>query len=356
MSAQEKSGSTIKNIIAIIGFVVLLAIGIWSAIQVITFVPRLFEGDGVATTPVNQHVTLGGRDIAIALAPDTAASGSAVEIHWAHNQSTTEGVLSFSYACVEGFYFHIADRPVPCNAPYTLPLTDTSLIVVPVTTHAHTEAPLAITYTKESGESIRDTKTLIVRNESVEEADDTTPSDTTTDTDKEGTVTTTPTTTRQPIEPQPRTQSATAVQATYTPTPVVTTVKVPRQSNPYGTTDLAVEMVAIGEINQYGAFEHKHLVNVHARGAATFKVTNLGTKTSGPWYFAATLPTRGGYPYNSGPQPSLNPGSSTEIFVTFDQLVPGTHYFDVVVDPANHIYELSETNNRTGQALTVTTY
>lgn len=354
MNAQESSNKTLKNVLAIAGFIILLAIGIWSAIQVIKFVPRLFGDTGVSNTVSDSNIVLGNRDILVRLTPETVQSGEAVLVEWARNGSLEEGVLSFSYACTEGFYFQVAGRPVACNAPLKLPLTDTSLEVVAISARALVEAPLAITYTNADGVSVRDTKTLTVTNDTV--ATDTVDQD-----GKEGTVLTeTPTTsteTRTPIEPKPKTQVAAPV-TTYKPTPkpVVTTVKVPRQSDPYGTADLKVEMVAIGEINHYGAFEHKHLVNVYARGGAKFKVTNLGTKATGPWYFAATLPTQGGYPYSSGPQPSLNPGSSTEIFVTFDQLVPGVHYFDVTVDPYNHIHEWSDANNRATQALTVTTY
>lgn len=343
MSAQENKSSTIKNVIAILGFVLLLIIGIWSAIQVIKFVPRLFSDSGVSTqvTSTEEDIELGDRDIVAQLSKDTAQSGEPITIEWAHTGGD-EGVVSFSYACEEGFYFQIAGRPVPCNAPYNIPASDTSLEVVPLSAKATVDAPLAITYTNPQGESVRDTLTLAIENDSVVEdgeVDDT----------KEGTVTT-----PGPVEPeQPTTTKPTTV---VTPKPIVQTVRVPRTSNPYGIADLKVEMVAIGDINRYGVFEPKGIVHHYARGGAKFKVTNLGDKQSGPWHFAATLPTHGGYPFTSQVQPSLMPGASTEIFMTFDQLVPGVHAFTVHVDPLNHIPELAEFNNATGQNITVLHY
>lgn len=344
MSAeQENTKSTIKNIIAIIGFIILLAIGVWSAIQVIKFVPRLFSETGTIT-PTNT-IDLGNRDIALEVSTLSANSGEPITLTWAHTGDET-GILSFSYACTEGFYFQIAGRPAPCNAPYNIPATNLTLEVTPLSAKQNVEVPLALTYTNADGESVRDTKTLTVMNAAVV-VDEETPSSTEQDTTKEGTISK-----GGPVEPV----SNTTQTKTQTPQPVVKTIKVPRVSNPYGIADISVEMIAIGDINQYGAFEPKGVLRTYTRGAAKFRVTNLGDKETGLWYFNATLPTQGGYPFNSQAQSSLMPGSSVDIFMTFDQLVPGVHTFHVQVDPYNAIPELNEYNNATGQNITVLNY
>ncbi|MAZ67552.1 hypothetical protein CL652_02145 [bacterium] len=346
MSAQKDKSSTVKNVIAIVAFALLLLVGIWSAVQVIMFVPRLFSDTGVATQrDAGNEVELGDRDIVARLSKETVQSGEPVTIEWAHS-GTSDGVLSFSYACKEGFYFQIDGRTVACNAPYNILATDSSLEVVPLSAKASVEAPLAITYTNPQGESVRDTQTLTVNNFSI--AKDTI------DEANEDTVAA-----PGPIEPvQPSTATTVTNEpvATVTPRPVVRTVRIPRTSNPYGTSDLATEMVAIGDINRFGEFEAKGVVRLYARGAAKFKVTNLGDKQSGSWYFLANLPTQGGYPFTSQIQPSLMPGASAEIFMTFDQLVPGIYPFTVHVDPFNQIQELSELNNTTGLNITVLNY
>lgn len=349
MNAQENA--TWKNVIAIIGFVILLIVGIWSAIQVIKFVPRLFSDTGTASSATESTIELGDRDIVAVLSTETANSGQPVLLEWARSGGD-EGVLSFSYACKEGFYFEVAGRPTPCNAPYALPVTSTSLEIIPFAAKPSIDAPLAITYTNSDGESVRDTKTLTVVNAAAEE---TTKTDVAAeqDTSKEGTVS------GGPIEPPSTvtpTTNTSPVTQTAKPRTVIQTVRVPRTSNPYGVADLKVEMVGIGDINPYGVFEPKSVVHNYARGAVKFRVTNLGDKETGNWFFATILPTRGGYPFNSQAQPSLMPGSSTEIFITFDQLVPGVHTFSVNIDPLNYIPELSEYNNTTSQALTVLSY
>jgi len=342
-----------KNVFAILGFIILLGIGIWSAIQIITFVPRLFSTDGtVASDTTPTVVELGNKDVAVALSTETAQSGEPVRVSFAHSGGNT-GTLSFSYACETGFYFQIDDNPIACNAPYTLALTDSILEVIPLTSKASIDATLAITYTNEAGESVRDTKTLTVVNPTGTEGVATTTAATNTteaETARPTEATNTAATGAGPREPEsviPTTPIKTTAPQTYV---------VPQISNPYGVADLKVEMVAIGDINAYGVFEPKGIVHPYARAAAKFKVTNVGTKTSGTWYFSATLPTQGGYPFSSAAQPSLTPGSSIEIFMTFDQLLPGAQRFSVQIDPANYIYESNEYNNVTGQMLTVLNY
>ena len=349
-ATTEQKPSRFKNFFAILGFIILLIVGIWSAIQVVQFVPRLFSDTGV-TSPTDTGLALNGEDIVVQVTPAEVPSGETVRVQWAHNGDPSEGILSFSYACVDGFFFQVAERPIPCNAPYTLPGTATTLDVVPVATKANTRTPLAVTYTNNDGESIRDTEALIVTTAQAEgEGEDTG----TTSAEKEGTVSgASPE--GQPVEPQPRTHPNQVLQPTV-PAQTVRTIKVPRRSDPFGFVDLHVTLISLGEVNAYGTFTNAQYVSPYARGGAKFKVTNLGTKESGPWYFAATLPTQGGYPYNSQPQPSLLPGSSTEVVITFDQLYSGNHFFSVHVDPLNFIPELNELNNTASRGITVTNY
>ncbi|PCI90113.1 hypothetical protein COB18_01590 [Candidatus Kaiserbacteria bacterium] len=329
----DKGTSKFKNIISIIGFGILLIIGIWSAYQVITFIPRLFSDTGATTS-----TELNERDIAAKLSTTTANSGDDVVINWAH-RGDDDGIVSFSYACVEGFYFEIDGDAIACNAPHNVDADAQTLTVTPITTHETVEAALAITYTNTEGVSIRDTKTLTVTGESPVVTTEEVSTETTEEGPREPEVQTTPT--------------VTSVTPTVTPTRII---RVPRTSDPYGIADLQVAMVAVGEITAFGTFEPKGIVHPYSRAAAKFKVTNLGTKETGSWNFSAILPTQAGYPYNSQIQPSLMPGSSIEIFITFDQLVPGIHTFSVHVDSNNYVVEISEYNNAAAQSITVLNY
>jgi len=255
--SDQTNNSTMKNIIAIVGFIILLIIGIWSAIQVIKFVPRLFSDTGTTTVVSDSTIKLGNRDIVAQLSKETAQSGEPITINWAH-RGDESGLLSFSYACTEGFYFQIAGRPVPCNAPYSLSTTGASIEVIPLSAKETIDADFAITYTNADGESVRDTKTLVVLNDSVTDTDT---SDTTDVPDgKEGTVTNE----AGPVEPD-----VVVKKPAYKPTTVIPykpvvqeTIRVPRTSDPYGTADLTVEVVSIGD-------RHQPIRSIRTKGCGT---------------------------------------------------------------------------------------
>lgn len=343
--AENTATKTALNIFAILGFVALLVIGIWSAIQVITFVPRLFGGE---TLSLSLPSFGNSSDIEVALSQSRIESGKPMTVSWERGDDM-DGILSFAYACKEGFHFEIAGKPVACNAPYNIPASETELTVVPVLLQGDTiDAPLAVTYTDSEGESVRDTQTLAVEKGSGSIYKPPTHGG------KEGTLTLggsnadtkggdSQVTTATPPAPTPAKPQT--VQRT------VRTVRVPvvRPSDPFGTADLQVAMMSIGAINAQGMYEPKGIVRAFERGAAKFKVTNLGTKETGTWTFTASLPTARQYAFQSQPQASIMPGASIEIFLTFDQLAPGPRNFTVSVDPFNAIRELNEQNNATGQ-------
>lgn len=341
-----KRGMSMKNIFAILGFIILLGIGIWSAVQVITFIPRLFSDSGVSSSIPANTIELGDRDIIAVLGSRSVRSGELMTIRFAH-RGDESGVLSFSYACTEDFYFETAGQHIVCNEPYNLNIAATSLEVTPVSTRTSVEVPLAITYTNTDGESVRDTHALFVTNDTL--TTDVIPIATETiEQQSSETETNTVTIQNGPREPEP-------VVSVPAPTsfPTKSTYAT---SNPYGMPDLQVVIHAVGEINAYGMFEAKGYVRPYARGAAKFRVTNLGDKSTGTWYFSAVLPTLGGYLYNSEPQVTLPPGASIDVLITFDQMLPGARSFSVHVDPYNAISERNEYNNIAGQPMTVLGY
>lgn len=352
MADDNAKKSKWKNIFAIIAFILLLLIGIWSAVQVISYIPRLFSKDTSEAT----HTTLrlGNKDIVMALTPQNAMSGNDVHIEW-ERKGNDEGVMSFSYACTDGFYFTISGSPVPCNAPFTMTPTTRELIVVPHTDKESVDAPVAITYTNAANESVRATETLTVVRNPLGETTESTTSEDSVDTDETTTATTpaaTPTTTSSgtgPIEP-------TANTATTKPTyvqPTMQTVRIPRASNPYGVADLHITGIKTGMVNAYGNFSEQYNVSKYDRGAAVFTIQNAGTKETGIWYFSANVPSQGGYTFNSQPQPTIMPGGVAEILITFDQLYPGTRAITVHADSYNAIPESNEYNNSITGYLTI---
>lgn len=342
MSSENETHATSKlfSVFALLGFTALILIGAWSAYQVVKFAPRLWGGEALTLPSINLS---GAPKVAITLGDEALVSHKPIALTWDASGNLENGVFSFAYACKEGLRIDVlhtdtegkeAYRPLPCNAAYSIPATDRSLSITPVTTSTGTvDGAIALTFTNEDGESVRDTKNITVEGGRATETETETEAPIATETPetptaKEGA--------RTPIkegavtygDEKPK-QKTTTVQKTTTRT---ISVPVYPKNDPYGVADLSVSITNIQ--GGYG----------YARGIATFRVTNLGTKETGVWHFVASLPTYGTYSFTSDPQSSILPNGHTDITVSFDQSVPGGQ-FAVQVDPHGVIYETNEYNN-----------
>jgi len=372
--------SKFVSLFAIAGFAILLIIGLWSTIQVVRFVPRMFGGT-TASMPSLKF----GKDNSLKITIDTAEvnSGEKFDITWENGKDNKDGILSFSYACKRGFHFRLNNPKtndytvLPCNAPYNIPAGDTHLTVTPISdSNRYIDVPFAITFTNTEGKSVRDSATLTVTNRDLADSPDTLYGNTDnnpfakTATTTEG-VTETNNTAVTPLSTNPaeiarytgkegavlNTASASNAVTYKTITKkVVRYVRVPvaPYSNPNGIADLSVEIVRAGAINPYtGAKEAKGVLHASETGFVTLKVTNKGDKATGPWMFNASLPTNTNYVYTSKTQPSLMPNATAEITVTFDQLKIGRNNFRVDVNPFNTVPETTHANNTAAFAFSI---
>lgn len=339
---ENSFSSKIFSVFAILGFAALILIGAWSAYQVVKFAPRLWGGEVLQLPSLSRTPK-----ITITLDASELTANEPIDLTWDASGKLENGVFSFAYACREGLRIDVqyttaegeeSFRALPCNAAYSLPNEDRALTMIPVTTERFIDGALALTFTDDNGESVRDTKSITVVNESAAEtpAEDTTDTakntdtNTTTDTSdaaKEGTVAT-----REPIKEGMVSYGDTATKTVTKTTTRTITVPVYPKNDPYGTPDLAAAIVSID--GGYG----------YNRGTATFRVTNNGTKESGVWNFIAQLPTYAGYTFTSQPQASILPGGHTDVTVSFDQAAYGAQ-FAVQVDPQGAVYETNEYNN-----------
>lgn len=351
MTEEKKSKAV--NVFAILGFALLLLVAIWSTVQVVKFVPRMFGGDAIKLP----SISLGDNSkLKVTLSKLDVASGEPLEVNWEFGKKSDEGVMSFSYGCEPGFHFRLpgattADYTVlPCNAPYNIPSGDNSMIVIPVSdSNRYMDASLAITFTDAKGESVRDVASITITNEGLSSSPDTLTSDTTTQEDTPE-VTTTKKAEEEfsgstkgsvtPAQTTPVTQRVTKQVVRYVQVPVTP------YSNPAGLADLEVRILSVGSIDPYtGVIVPKGTLRKGERAAVQFEVKNVGDKTSGNWTYSAELPTNPRYVYAGKMQQALMPGSSATVTVAFDRLVLGHATIAVKVDPYNMVPERNEGNN-----------
>lgn len=145
----------------------------------------------------------------------------------------------------------------------------------------------------------------------VEEGDDEETPEETPEVEEEETPVVTPTPTGSDNKPTPTTPKPTTP-VLYRP---VVTYTIP-VSNPNGYTDLLATFVAVGEMTSQERFVAAKHLEEDEDSAMQFKVTNIGTKTSGEWYFAARLPD--GDTINSLPQRALKPNETATLTITFE--------------------------------------
>lgn len=94
----------------------------------------------------------------------------------------------------------------------------------------------------------------------------------------------------------------------------------------YGLPDFITTINAVGYLATSSAtsFVASSTVPVGSRPAVRFTIKNIGTNTTGPWCFSASIPTQTAYIYHSLPQQSLNPGDSIQYTLGFDQANKGS--------------------------------
>ena len=134
---------------------------------------------------------------------------------------------------------------------------------------------------------------------------------------------------------------------TYPTTQTHTTYVAPRVSY-YGLPDLSASVISTGIVNSAGVFIPQTVVYEGQRAAAQILVTNIGTNVSGSWILQAPLPTnQGGEVFTSVAQPSLAPGASAKLTLSFDDLRDvNVSSMVVTIDPYNQIAESNKSNNQ----------
>jgi len=309
--AEEKTGSgTFTSILALLGFIVIIAIGIWGAFNAAKLAPGIF---GAFKSPFNSI----DPEIIITLPSTTAVSGEPLTISFSHESKN--GSYAFSYLCRPGFTFQTAKTDgtyatLNCESPYGVESSAKEIKVIPISTqNRFLDVPFVVAYTNSNGElAAEGSAQITITNSELGASPDTTVTE----------------------EERP---TAGGGAPTYS-----------------GIPDLTARILQVGVIDPATrAFVAKIPQFSNEIAAVRFEVANAGGGKTGAWNFVANLPTVGGYTFTSATQKSLNPGDRVEFTLQFDQLQRGSTFFAVHIDPNNSIQELSEGNNSAEQNLVI---
>jgi hypothetical protein len=296
---KRKKSYIFIGFFTVIGILVLLS---WLAIQAVAYLPGAFSSlANLAESlqaPRNQ-------ELAITADRTEAPSGEAVTLSWPELGGLA-GTFTISYRCADDLALELIDgdsapRELRCDTSYSIAEATTARLRGETSSTTTTDVAIAFLRTNDTTPRREGTVSLTI-----------TPS-------AAVVVTPLPETPATPLPNEIASPAPTpepAPPATPRPTPPRTTTVITMPvSDPRGSTDLAVRLVAVGTVSATDQFTPKTTLTRNARNAVIIEVMNLGTKTSERWGGKIDLP--GDSTYELSDQKPLRPQERAVFTVRF---------------------------------------
>jgi len=353
----QKIENVLIKALAVVGLLAILVVGSFTTISIARFsAPYVYSisnsaisiadtaGKALARTASTAAVTLSSvffpvNHLSVSTDSTTVNSSEPFTLSLKLDRADTKGSYSFSYPCLEGFYFKSAtagnsEESVPCDTPFNLVLDNQKVTLTPVSTKSrYVDMPVTLHFTQDGKKSFSDKASIVMtvfNDGSKKTVTETVPK----------TSTINPTTSGHTSAVTPGSETS----KTYTNISIGgPTIKA---ENPSGKADFKVSIISTGTTNKTsGAFTATSTLYRSDRIAVRFAVENTGDKTSPEWRFNAILPTYPAYTFNSDSQRALKPGERIEYTIGFDQSIAGTSTVKFIIDPQEVVAESDETNN-----------
>lgn len=337
---------------ALIGIVAVLALVVWGSVQLMRVSPNSLTA--VVTNIKSVFVGVGDKDAEInfSLTTHSLTDSEPFTLTWT-NTSDEKGVYLARFECVDGISFETRDEvdrlvEMQCDVPFPLVRTATE------TGHAWTFTPYAtikrfsdvnVTVTfipeDENRAAVQSNTLLTIVNEDLAAVPAIGESESTGQTESAATPATTY---APPIQNTPSQPATTGTTGTAPNTNI-------RVSDPNGTPDLALKLIAIGYTERGLFIPSTEAVTEDDRPTVRFSVENIGTKTSAEWTFEAKLPIQGRsgtFTYKpESAQQALRPGERIEFTLGFDDIKDNedSQTVEIVIDPNRRLDETNRNNN-----------
>lgn len=291
---------------ALIGFIVVIAVLMWGAVQLVqgvpnavSFVATAFQGAQITTTT---PITLSPRE-------NLVLTGDAATLSW--NTQEVAGTYKIAYQCAKNITLSASVNgntlSVPCGTDTIIGRQGTDAIALTFISEERrfVEMPVTLTFIPENEllETESETFTFTVFNKNISILDG--------------------------IEIEENVTEDTADNTPTPSTPIVTSV-IP-VSDPNGFINLDATYLGVGTIES-NTFISSTQLETSERGAIRFEVKNIGTKTSDDWTFDITLPTDPVVTFTSETQEALKPNERSVLTLGFDDVSePGVYTVRVSV-------------------------
>lgn len=289
-TGPARKPGVLANILAIVGFIILIIIVIWGLLHIVSL-----------TTPFFSGMFQGGKKEITVTVPAQVSANTAFPVSWKYS-SSNRGTYAILYQCAQGLKISVDGNAVPCGAAYTLGNATGSATMLPTLTGVKAATTsISILYIPSAAgttgpEATGSANTRVVVG-----------------------LVTTPVETpvvQKPVVEKPVVEQPKPV--TQKPKPVYTAPK------PVSPADLSVRIIAVGVIDSYtGAFVQRAPYSPSEVSAVQFDVQNVGGSPSGSYTFQAQIPTSQPYTFSSQVQPSLGAGAHVVNTLRFSPAMDG---------------------------------
>lgn len=282
----DQGPGLLSNAIAIIAFIVVIAIVIWGLLHLANISTSWFTNLLPRSSPA---LTVS--------APASATSGSPVTVAWKYSGSD-KGTYAFLYQCRESVVLNDANgNRILCGTTHPITGATSTVMFTPVATASST-IPFSIIFFPEatSSKQVTGTATIAI----------------------------------SPAEAAIVSSIQTSAEPATTPKSPIGSAAPKKPAVSYsGPSDLRVRILS---------------VTPGTMSTVQFDVANVGSSPSGSYTFTAHLPTLSGYTYNSPVQASLNPGDHIVSTLQFTQSQGGT--VTITLHPSTSDYSGNNTDSQ----------
>lgn len=341
--SRQKLAGAGTRVLAVVGLVAVVIIGMWGSVQVARAVPGTLSAIASAFVSVTQIFVPASETITLSAPSLSVVNGSPITLTITHDKKSVEGSYTLRYNCVQGVTFTSAQNGAAenifCNTPFRFNNTNNTVTITPASSeNRFVDVEVFVDFTPNGAATPTVTGSTIVtvENQSVANSPTTVPT----------APTTTPPPTPKPTTPRPGNPTSNTFPINGTQV---------KPSDPNGFVDLTARVIEIGVVDKTtGTFTASTTPNRRDRVAVRFAIENIGTKKSPEFTYNAVLPTLPPYTFFSPVQQALNPGDRIEFTLGFDSFADATSGDVVInVDPTGGINERNKDNNIVRYTVTV---
>lgn len=289
--------SLLGKLLFIVGVLILLAFLAWAVLKIVPRVASSIAGVGGAVSGI-----FTSSEVTATLSPQTVSTGEVSTLKWKY-AGKKAGEYSLSYDCVEGVSVTMekggTSKALMCDNEYTLDDEAGEVDVTPKLTKkdALADVDFRVIFRDQDGKKVGEDRALLTVTSGEGYGGAGSGSEAAT----EGT-----------IETSGSTGSTGSGSTSYSAgTPADIALYNPAESN----------------------------------GRLTFTAGNQGGKSTGPWYFTYSTPTKPQDVFVSPAMAPLAPGEALGITLRFGEVESGNHTVTVSADPYQQIAESNESNN-----------